>query len=55
MNPEDDCVVLGHMLKNLRMHYVRIISVDKVAVELTPCDFSRATIVFRASQTRSKV
>ena len=39
MSPENGCFVLGHMLRNLRIHYMRIISVDKVTVELTPCDF----------------
>ena len=29
---------LGHMLKNSRVNYVRIISADKVTVELTPYD-----------------
>jgi translation initiation factor IF-1 len=32
----------------MRMHYIRILPCDKVTVELTPYDLSRARIVFRA-------
>ena len=32
----------------MRMHYIRILPGDKVTVELTPYDLSRARIVFRA-------
>ncbi len=45
---EDGHVVLGHISGKMRMHYIRILPGDKVTVELTPYDFSRARIVFRA-------
>jgi translation initiation factor IF-1 len=32
----------------MRMHYIRILTGDKVTVEMTPYDLSRARIVFRA-------
>ena len=32
----------------MRMHYIRILPGDKVTVELTPYDLTRARIVFRA-------
>ena len=32
----------------MRMNYIRILPGDKVTVELTPYDLSRARIVFRA-------
>jgi translation initiation factor IF-1 len=41
-------VVLGHVAGEMRMHYTRILPGDKVTVELTPYDLSRARIVFRA-------
>jgi translation initiation factor IF-1 len=41
-------VALGHMSGKMRMHYIRIFPGDKVTVELTPYDLSRARIVFRA-------
>jgi translation initiation factor IF-1 len=31
----------------MRMHYIRILPGDKVKVELTPYDLTRARIVFR--------
>jgi len=41
-------VVLGHVAGEMRMHYTRILPGDRVTVELTPYDRSRARIVFRA-------
>jgi large subunit ribosomal protein L36 len=35
-------VVLGHISGKMRMHYIRILPGDKVTVELTPYDLSRA-------------
>ena len=40
--------VLGHNTGKMRMHYIRILPGDKVTVELTPYDLTRARIVFRA-------
>jgi len=40
--------VLGHISGKMRMHYIRILPGDKVTVELTPYDLSKARIVFRA-------
>ena len=45
---ENDYIVLGHISGKMRMHYIRISAGDKVTVELTPYDLSRARIVFRA-------
>ncbi|MFN8998672.1 MAG: translation initiation factor IF-1 [Betaproteobacteria bacterium] len=45
---ENGHVVLGHISGKMRMHYTRILPGDKVTVELTPYDLSRARIVFRA-------
>jgi translation initiation factor IF-1 len=45
---ENDHVVLGHISGKMRMHYIRISPGDKVTVELTPYDLTRARIVFRA-------
>ncbi|MDX8386302.1 MAG: translation initiation factor IF-1 [Gallionella sp.] len=45
---ENGHVVLGHISGKMRMHYIRILPGDKVNVELTPYDLSRARIVFRA-------
>jgi translation initiation factor IF-1 len=40
--------VLGHISGKMRMHYIRILPGDKVTVQLTPYDFNKARIVFRA-------
>ena len=41
-------IVIAHISGKMRMHYIRILPGDKVTVELTPYDLSRARIVFRA-------
>ena len=45
---ENDHVVFGYISGKMRMHYIRISPGDKVTVEMTPYDLSRARIVFRA-------
>jgi translation initiation factor IF-1 len=45
---ENGHLVLGHISGKMRMHYIRILPGDKVTVELTPYDLTRARIVFRA-------
>ena len=45
---ENGHVVLGHISGKMRMHYIRILPGDKVTVELTPYDFTRGRIDFRA-------
>ena len=45
---ENGKVVLGFISGKMRMHYIRILPGDKVTVQLTPYDLSRARIVFRA-------
>jgi len=40
--------VLGYISGKMRMHYIRILPGDKVTVEMTPYDLSRARIIFRA-------
>ena len=45
---ENGHVVLGHISVKLRMHYIRILPGDKVTVEMTPYDLTRARIIFRA-------
>ena len=45
---DNDHEVLAHISGKMRMHYIRILPGDKVTVELTPYDLTRARIVFRA-------
>ena len=39
--------VLGHVSGKMRMHYIRILPGDKVALELSPYDLTRGRIVLR--------
>jgi translation initiation factor IF-1 len=45
---ENGIIVLGHISGKMRMHYIRILPGDKVTVDVSPYDLSRARIVFRA-------
>jgi len=45
---ENGHVVLGHISGKMRMHYIRRLPGDKVTVEMTPYDLTRARIIFRA-------
>ena len=45
---ENGHVVLAKKKKKMRMHYIRILPGDKVTVDLTPYDLTRARITFRA-------
>ncbi|MGL1834196.1 translation initiation factor IF-1 [Rhodocyclaceae bacterium SMB388] len=44
---ENGHIVLGYISGKMRMHYIRILPGDKVTVQLTPYDLTRARIVFR--------
>jgi translation initiation factor IF-1 len=44
---ENGHVVLAHISGKMRMHYIRILPGDKVTVEMTPYDLTRARITFR--------
>ena len=44
---ENGHIVLGFISGKMRMHYIRILPGDKVTVQLTSYDLSRARIVFR--------
>ena len=40
--------ILAVISGKMRMHYIKILPGDKVTVELTPYDLTRARIIFRA-------
>jgi translation initiation factor IF-1 len=44
---ENGHIVLGHISGKMRKNYIRILPGDKVNVEMTPYDLSKARIVFR--------
>ena len=39
--------VLAHISGKMRMHYIRILPGDKVALELSPYDLTRGRITYR--------
>ena len=44
---ENGHVVLAHISGKMRMHYIRIIPGDRVTLEMTPYDLSKARITYR--------
>jgi translation initiation factor IF-1 len=44
---ENGHVVLAHISGKMRKNYIRILKGDKVTVEMTPYDLSKARITFR--------
>lgn len=49
---ENGHVVNAHISGRMRKNYIRILTGDKVTVELTPYDLSRGRITFRDSGRR---
>ncbi|MBK7899541.1 MAG: translation initiation factor IF-1 [Azonexus sp.] len=45
---ENGHIVHAFISGKMRMHYIRILPGDKVTVQLTPYDLSKARITFRA-------
>ena len=45
---ENGHVVTAHISGKMRKNYIRILTGDKVTVEMTPYDLSKGRIVFRA-------
>ncbi|MCB0652518.1 MAG: translation initiation factor IF-1 [Saprospiraceae bacterium] len=44
---ENDHKIVATISGKMRMHYIRILPGDKVAVEMSPYDLSRGRIVYR--------
>ena len=44
---ENDHVITAHISGKMRKNYIRILTGDKVTVELTPYDLSKGRIIFR--------
>jgi len=45
---ENGHVITAHISGKMRMHYIRILSGDRVTVELSPYDLNRGRIIYRA-------
>lgn len=44
---ENGHIVTAHISGKMRKHYIRILTGDKVTVQLTPYDLSKGRITFR--------
>jgi len=44
---ENDHIIVATISGKMRMHYIRILPGDKVAVEMSPYDLSRGRITYR--------
>jgi translation initiation factor IF-1 len=44
---ENGHVVIAHISGKMRKHYIRILTGDKVTVQITPYDLTKGRIVFR--------
>ncbi|MFO7593922.1 MAG: translation initiation factor IF-1 [Pseudomonadota bacterium] len=45
---ENGHIVTAHISGKMRKHYIRILTGDKVTVQLTPYDLTKGRITFRA-------
>ena len=45
---ENGHVVIAHISGKMRKNYIRILTGDKVTVQLTPYDLTKGRIVFRS-------
>jgi translation initiation factor IF-1 len=44
---QNDHIIIATISGKMRMNYIRILSGDKVAVEMSPYDLSRGRITYR--------
>lgn len=40
-------IILAHISGKMRMHYIKILPGDKVAIEMTPYDLTKGRITYR--------
>lgn len=51
---ENGHIITAHISGKLRKNYIRILTGDKVKVEMTPYDLSKGRIVFRGSSNKQE-
>ena len=44
---DNDHLVMAHISGRMRKHYIRILTGDRVTVQLTPYDLTKGRIIFR--------
>ncbi|WP_343188040.1 translation initiation factor IF-1 [Buchnera aphidicola (Ceratoglyphina bambusae)] len=45
---ENDHIIIAHISGKMRKNYIRILTGDKVTVEMTPYDIDKGRIIFRS-------
>ena len=45
---ENGHIIIAHISGKMRKHYIRILTGDKVTIEMTPYDLSKGRITYRA-------
>jgi len=45
---ENEHIITAHISGKMRKNYIRILTGDKVTIELTPYDLSKGRIIFRS-------
>ena len=51
---ENGHMINAHISGRMRKHYIRILTGDKVKVEMTPYDLSKGRIIFREKETATR-
>lgn len=49
---ENGHVILAHISGKMRMHYIKILPGDRVAIEMTPYDLTKGRVVYRHKEKR---
>ncbi len=44
---ENDHEIIAHLSGKMRMHYIRILTGDKLKLEISPYDLSKGRIIYR--------
>ncbi|MEZ5315644.1 MAG: translation initiation factor IF-1 [Chlamydiales bacterium] len=51
---ENKMIVIAHLCGKMRMRNIRVLTGDKVTVEMSPYDLSKARIIYRHRDIRDK-
>ena len=45
---DNDHIIIAHISGKMRKHYIRILTGDKVTIEMTPYDLTKGRITYRS-------
>ncbi len=52
---DNDHAIIAHISGKMRKNYIRILTGDRVTVELTPYDLTKGRITFRGNKTKKEI